>query len=82
MGLCPKSLQVLSELSPPAPISHLGTKLFVYGFSVFDLRVISEVLGRVEGVVVSVEVEKAGGRDGRQNSEVDGTISSDNTNSN
>ena len=30
-----------SELSPPAPISHLGTKLFVYGFSVFGLRVIS-----------------------------------------
>ena len=35
------SLRVLSELSPPAPISHLGTKLLVYGFSVFDLRVIS-----------------------------------------
>ena len=26
---------------PPAPISHLGTKLFFYGFSVVGLRVIS-----------------------------------------
>ena len=35
------SLRVLSELSPSVPISHLGTKLLIYGFSVVDLRVIS-----------------------------------------
>ena len=39
-------------------------------------------MGRVKGVVASVEVEKAGRRDGGQNGEVDGTISGDNADSN
>ena len=40
LSLCPKSIE---SYCPPssAAISHLATKLFFYGFSVVDLRVIS-----------------------------------------
>ena len=36
------SLRVLFQTLLPAAISHLATKLYFYGFSVFDLRVISD----------------------------------------
>ena len=39
-------------LSSSAPISHLGTKLFFYGFSVFGLRVISQKNAFVECLVI------------------------------
>ena len=50
------SLRVLPELSPPAPISHLGTKLLIHGFSVFDLRVISHTKRGLDKSAPSTEL--------------------------
>ena len=42
---------------------------------------VGEMLGRLEGVAASVEVERAGGTDGEQCGDVDGTNSGDNVDS-
>ena len=58
-------------------IEDLGTQIrkFAFGRSL-------EVLGSLEDVEVSVEVEKDGGRDDEQCGDVDGTVSSGNNNPN